>query len=490
MNIESEENKLFRPLIENYNELVSIFDDKGRFLYINKKHEEVLGYSFEELAEMDGGQLQHPEDAAAAKEKYSKIIKNKKQTSDIWRFKCKNGSYLSLLCRGAPMQAEDGSIVMTVFATDITENLRMRDKIKHLNSIFYELGSDPEANIKIIVKKTCLILDGICSLYNRLDDKKNLLVTLSGYNIPENYEYTDKPEGHICYDGVIKGDEEIVAISNLEETAFAETDNNVVKYNLKSYIGGAVAIGGEKLGSLCVVDVNKRFFQKEEKEIIQTLAKALSLEESRKRVINELNQSIVEKDFLIKEMSHRVKNNLNMITSLLNLKEETLDLKDVFADVIHQIDAIRIVHEKLYLGTNIRVVDVKSYFTDLLNTVFGAFTSQEIALRIDVDDFKMKTRDLVPFGLLVNEIATNTIKYGFTDGVKKFFSFELKLKGGICRMKASNKGPAIPEDVNIENSSSLGMKLIYILAQQLEGVLKVIKSPHPVYSLEFEIKTD
>jgi len=197
-------------------------------------------------------------------------------------------------------------------------------KILALSDIFDYLDTDPDKNIDIVVKQTCEILDGACSLYNRLDNKENSLYAWSGFNLPPDFDREDTPDGHICYEATIKGKDRPVILENLEGTTYEETDPNVKKYGLKSYLGFPVLLGGNAIGSLCVVDIERRRFDSSEISIISILAKAVSLEEERKRVEEELTKYREHLEELVKERTNDLQNE---ITERKHAKEEKTKLQ-------------------------------------------------------------------------------------------------------------------------------------------------------------------
>ena len=174
---------------------------------------------------------------------------------------------------------------------EIKERKKIEDEIKELSGIFQHFTSNPKENIDLIVKNTCELLNGVCSLYNRLDDEEKSLLVWSAHNAPPDLKYEDVPNGHICYEATIKGKNKVVKLENLEGTEYEKTDENVAKYNLKSYLGYPVSLKGKAIGALCVVDIKPRKFSKIQIHIISTLAKALSIEEERLNSESELRES-------------------------------------------------------------------------------------------------------------------------------------------------------------------------------------------------------
>ena len=177
----------------------------------------------------------------------------------------------------------DGQVMVAAVARDITERKLTEEKISGINDVFVKFGIDASENIGIIVKQTCDLLDGVCSMYNRLDEESKSLLTWSRHNAPSDLSDECQPDGHICYEVTIKGQNQPVVIEELRGTSYEESDPNVKKYSLRSYLGYPVCAGGKTIGSLCIVDTRPRRFSSTDVHIISTLAKALSLEEERRQ---------------------------------------------------------------------------------------------------------------------------------------------------------------------------------------------------------------
>jgi len=164
------------------------------------------------------------------------------------------------------------------------------DKLADIARIFHLLGTDCKKNIDIILEQTCTLLQGVCSLYNRIDDRKKSLIVWAGHRVPPDIDRESDPAGHICWEATIKGRNRPVVLPDLEATPFFRSDPYVQKYNLKSYLGFPVKAQKKVIGSLCIVDTIVRQFTPDEINCIQTLAAALSLEEERLCLRNELTE--------------------------------------------------------------------------------------------------------------------------------------------------------------------------------------------------------
>ncbi len=203
--------------------------------------------------------------------------------------------------------------------------------------------------------------------------------------------------------------------------------------------------------------------------------------------ITELKKALAEKDSLMQEMNHRVKNNLLMISSLISLKNSTLGEDVDLTDLQHQIDAIRIVHEKLYKSEEITSINIKEYIEDLLSTIFSSFTHRQVELELKVADIVLTTKTTIPLGLIINEAATNAIQHGFIPEEKARFAVTLQenTKEGIYVLVLENNGVPFPDSVDIDNPDSLGLQLINALVSQLRGTLEMKRKPKTEITIRF-----
>lgn len=203
--------------------------------------------------------------------------------------------------------------------------------------------------------------------------------------------------------------------------------------------------------------------------------------------ITERKKAEKEKDVLMQELNHRVKNNLLMISSLVKLKNTTLPDSIDLSDISHQIDAIRIIHEKLYRTGAITSLNLKDYIWDLLTTIFASFSAGAVRIETQVEDLFFSTKSTVSLGLLINEVATNAIKYGFIPGEEAVFTIKLwkNEDDQSCTLILSNNGRPFPENVDLQNPETLGLRLISILAEQIHGTVSLKKSPQTEFSILF-----
>ncbi|MCF7938556.1 MAG: hypothetical protein K9L68_08155 [Spirochaetales bacterium] len=228
-------------------------------------------------------------------------------------------------------------------------------------------------------------------------------------------------------------------------------------------------------------------FLEEEELLLNAVSERLGSIIERKQNERNLQQTLEEKDYLMKEIIHRVKNNLNMVTSLIQLKDKILGKEVDLSDITHQINAIRIVHEKLYKTEEIDTINVRDYVNELLHTIFSSFTEKYINLKSEIADITLDTKTAIPLGLIINEVATNAIKYGFDTGAEPVFSVTLKENTDqeLYILTLSNNGRPFPEDIDLNNPNTLGLQLISVLTSQIKGNLELERAPHPVFTIRF-----
>lgn len=210
----------------------------------------------------------------------------------------------------------------------------------------------------------------------------------------------------------------------------------------------------------------------------------------RKQMEDELKKTVAEKNALLKEINHRVKNNLAMITSLISLKSAELGKEGDLSDLRRQIDAVRIVHERLHQSEDITEIDVREYIGELLFTVFSSFSGRHVEVENGMDAIVLPTRTAIPIGLIINEIATNAMKHGFPSVEAPVFSVSMKRNNqdGEYVLILKNNGAPIPETLDLTEPRTLGLRLIRTLIEQLNGSFDVQRAPHPEFTIRFPVR--
>ncbi len=215
------------------------------------------------------------------------------------------------------------------------------------------------------------------------------------------------------------------------------------------------------------------------------------LEKDQEKIITELQQAelqirsaLAEKEVLLKEIHHRVKNNLQIITSLLNLQASTLideAARGCFLETQNRVHLMALIHDKLYRSESLSSIDSRDYLNTVLSELYHAMggASQGIDLEIDIEETTLPLDFAIPCGLIVNELMTNALKYAFPDGWagKKIITFRFKHSNGYFNILFKDSGAGLPDNFNTGVRSSLGMELIFVLStKQMKGTLDIVRS--------------
>jgi PAS domain S-box-containing protein len=196
-----------------------------------------------------------------------------------------------------------------------------------------------------------------------------------------------------------------------------------------------------------------------------------------------------EKEHLLQEVNHRVKNNLAMVSSLINLKQSTLKEKVDLSDLTHQINAIRIVHDKLHSTQEFTSIDFQSYCRDLLADIFSTPASPPVELKLDMSPLPLPVKTIIPLGLIINEIATNAIKYGFTPDSQARFTVRMLRDSPHNQLSLSlaNSGRRFEHDPRRRSEETVGLRLVDALVNQLRGTLQLETEPETSFTIVFPI---
>ncbi|THB75987.1 MAG: PAS domain S-box protein [Desulfobulbaceae bacterium] len=211
----------------------------------------------------------------------------------------------------------------------------------------------------------------------------------------------------------------------------------------------------------------------------------------RKALAQNLEDSLRDKETLLKEIHHRVKNNMQMIQSILNLQIEKTELaenKEPLLESINRIRVMSLVHENLYRSSNLADINLKEYFSDFLGQLSNAFNlvEKKIELQQDIAHLPLSIDTIITCGLIVNELVTNAIKYGFEQRVEGTISVDLKEVGNNIELKVSDDGGGFKEEIDVNNSDTLGLRIVQILAEgQLDGIISVVNNNGVTFTILF-----
>jgi PAS domain S-box-containing protein len=198
----------------------------------------------------------------------------------------------------------------------------------------------------------------------------------------------------------------------------------------------------------------------------------------RKRAEEQVEASLREKELLLKEIQHRVKNNLQLISSLFDLESRaTYDERmiSLLKESRNRVRSIALIHEGLYEAKDLTSIDFAEYVKSLVSHLFRSFGvgDTDIALKVDVGDLRMSVGVAIPCALIVNELVSNSLKHAFQAVDRGEIRIALSLNDANFSLTVSDNGVGLPESLELRDTASLGLRLVRTLAHQLKGTVEL-----------------
>jgi two-component sensor histidine kinase len=225
---------------------------------------------------------------------------------------------------------------------------------------------------------------------------------------------------------------------------------------------------------------NARLYERSRQEVVQ-----------RSEAERRLRDSLREKQVLLKEIHHRVKNNLQVICSLLSLqsrKIEDQELLQMFEESQNRVRSMALIHERLYRSDDLSSVDFGEYVRNLATQLVQSYRRGlgPVDLRVDAADVELAINAAVPCGLIVNELVTNSLKHAFVDGRPGEIHIELRPeRDHLVTLAVGDNGVGFPDEVDFRQTDSLGMQLVNTLANQLGGTVELSNGQGTRFEIRF-----
>jgi len=216
----------------------------------------------------------------------------------------------------------------------------------------------------------------------------------------------------------------------------------------------------------------------------------------RKRAEDQLKKSLAEKEVLLRELHHRVKNNMQVISSLLDFQSETTKNKesiDIFRECQDRVMSMSLIHEKFYRSKDLSNIDFEEYIRELADGLVCSYgiDAGKIALKIGVKGVSLGVDLAIPCGLLINELISNSLKHAFPEGASGEIEVSMRAtEKGQIEITVSDNGVGIPKELDFRKTKSLGLQLVTTLVEdQLEGEIKLNRTKGTEFKIKFKEKS-
>ena len=454
----------------------------------------------------------HPDDLEIVLETYTRAVKTNTPYDIIHRIIRPNGEVRFIHEKSIEIKDIKGETVRSIgIVHDITEQQKAKERISHLNSILNSIRTIDQLVVREKNKDNFLKKASTTLVETRgfqyawfflFDDNMNFYKAI-GADKNENAEelekyFNKKPlpkciNKHILKEKIYRTDSGVECIDCVLKK----------RYNIKNSLVILLEHGDTVFGALVVSLFQKMIDDPEEVNLLHELASDIAfalydfqLEENRKQFENQIKKNLTEKEILLKEIHHRVKNNLNVITSLLNLQANQVKNKkqaiEAFQDCRNRVFSIALVHEKLYKSKDFAQIAVQSYIETMTNElIYAASSGPNIKIELDIAQAFLDINKAIPFGLILNELVTNALKHAFNEQENGIIAIKFKAdKDDYYQLIVTDNGSGFSHEIDLNSTNTLGLQLVDMLTSQLDGTLAFHNDGATQVTVRFPIKQD
>lgn len=362
--------------------------------------------------------------------------------------------------------------------------------------------SENDPKVLFALEETLLKASGgeVCSI-SEWDQTNNCVLTLVvSADLIWAGQGTQQPEEDAAWKLALHEGKTSLWVRTEEDQSIKTGKNSSVIMDVESTIIFPLQKGNENIGLIELYDFNhKRNVTPEQLTLLRTVADKASYSIQNARLLQQAKQQLEEKtallnekEVLLKEVHHRVKNNLQVISSLLNLqaaKVKDPDTKDALRESQNRVRTMALIHEKLYQSSDLAQVNFKSYLQSLVTFLTQSYRerSANVTVQIEAEDIMLDIDAAIPCGLIVNELVSNSLKYAFPENQPGSIKLTCcQPHTGKYILVVGDDGVGLPEGFDIAQTPSLGYKLVVNLASQLDGKLELLHDRGTTCRISFE----
>lgn len=510
---------------------VGIFrtNTQGEYVYVNECCSDLVGCSITEMLGFGWTKMIYPDDQENVINEWNHCLEYCQPFQLEYRFCHHNGTVVWVFCQGVPEHDNSQQVVGFVGTlTDISklklaeqslqqlnqqlemlvekrteqlqetnEKLRIeisdRQKIeaKIANKAYQQaivaevgqkalLGIDSEVLIENIVTMVsrCLQVDYCKLLEKRLCEPDRLTVAIA--ETKANKQYIKTAQSHQIYSFILSNPLPTISDQNHSPNSDLETPYQIYNYPHINGISIPIESHNSCYGILGVYTTEIREFLQEDVHFLQSVANVFATAIERKQAEDKLMNSLQEKEILLKEIHHRVKNNLLVVSNLLEFQSDytdNLEVIELLSDSQQRIQSMALIHEKLYKSTGIDCINFGDYLNDLVEQLFASYSTEahQVELELDIEPVELNLETANPCSLIVNELISNAFKHAFVDNRPGKLGLELHQDDNAnITLIVRDNGVGISDKIDIRHVESLGMELVWTLTEQIEGNLEVV----------------
>lgn len=369
-------------------------------------------------------------------------------------------------------------------STPIPENEASRLK----TLLGYEiLDTPPEDAFDDLVRLASIVCGTPIALVSLVDATRQWFKARVGLDV----QYTPRDQAFCAH--AIYGDDILIVPDATKDDRFASNPLVTGEPGIRFYAGmPLIAPDGQALGTICAVDRVPRKLAGEQLEALRCISRQVVSQLELRRTRAKLTSALTEKVVLLNEINHRVKNNLQIVHSIIDLQSQRVS-DPVAAEVLREaklrVRSMALIHETLYVSNNLAMVDFANFLHVLTRDLHRAYAAEKtkVVITTCADGIVLPVNIAIPCGLVVNELVTNAFKYAFVGRKHGTIRVSMAINGPTGRLSVSDDGPGIEQAGELPETPSLGTTLVRLLADQLKGSLTRTTSRGTYYDLSFPL---
>jgi PAS domain S-box-containing protein len=479
----------YRALVDSIPDIIISLDENTVITYISPPAEGMTGYPIHEIVGKSLINFLAPSDLSRALDAFERLKKGELTTNEYY-FLRKNGTEIWVRAKSRPLFLNGGFTGITSILTDITEQQVAHEELllKH-EELRYAMDELSRANAELTLSNERIAEreHEYHSLFTSMLEGSAIHTLLTGPG-GETADY--------MIDDVNPGFEKSLGMKR--EDVIGKPASQVYKMTPPPYLEtyARVALSGRAETFETYFPLLGRYFRisaySPAPQRFVTIFEDIT---QRKRDEDLITASLHEKEVLIREIHHRVKNNFQLIMSMLNLQQRHITdeiLVREFLDAKNRIRAMAMIHERLYRSENLTRIDLTSYIQAIIRDLLVSYPNVGARIRLDfsLDRLEIGITKAAPCGLIINEIVTNTLKFAFPAEFagEPVLRVELRVTdGGTVTITLSDNGVGIPEGITPERATTLGLSMVTMLAQQINAGITIDRDRGTRCTLKFTL---
>ncbi|MEH2201779.1 PAS domain S-box protein [Nostoc sp.] len=514
-----EQNEFLRKIFESIPLMIALIDANGKLQWVNQEWESVLGWKFNGFQTSDVLEALYPN--AEYRQYVINFMQSAQRNWGDFRTQVRDGDLLDTSWTNVKLS--NGQIIG--IGQDITERKRT------------ELVLKAQAEREQLMRTVAQRIRQSLNLQDILNATVQEVRDLLGVNRVVVYQFDSEMIGTIMAESVEPGwtvslGVEIHdtcfqtgvgveyyqgrkrAIANIYEAGLTDCHIRLLeRFEVKANLVVPILVevssqnSGSPLWGLLIAHQCSSFREWEENQLDLldqlTVQLAIAIQQSsifeqaqtelvqRQKAEVKLRHALAEKEVLLKEVHHRVKNNLQIVSSLLQLQSQTLkdpEVIKVLRESQNRIESISLIHKNLYTSANIGQIDVGDYIHNLAASLLISYQiwPEKIVLETDIDSVSLNVDQAIACGLVINELISNALKHAFPNQQAGKISIALRNIGNNIEMTIRDNGIGLPDNLDWRNTDSLGLSLVYdLVTEQLEGDITLERNRGTVFKIQF-----